>query len=184
MTDKVLADNQLQVPLQRPSGGPVGEAIATIDAGPENPLEGDVDAWIEAVRRAGVVFRMSTPNKMTAQPWSLLTEGDKAFLRANRAAAKNRVRAGLPELMPLQTDVAPQHRSTVQPIVEREPELYAYGRRVTESDVLEALRNLGDEALADYASGRMPKAKAYEIAHRRECQLRELLSTGRRRYER
>jgi hypothetical protein len=54
-----------------------------------------------------------------------------------------------------------------------EPELFVYGHRITEADVLEALRMLGDDALADYAAGRWAKATAYEIARDRERQRRE-----------
>jgi hypothetical protein len=60
-----------------------------------------------------------------------------------------------------------------KPEPEPEPELFVYGHRVTEADVLEALRMLGDDALADYAAGRWSKATAYEIARDRERQRRE-----------
>ena len=60
-----------------------------------------------------------------------------------------------------------------KPEPESAPELFVYGHRVTEADVLEALRMLGDDAPADYAAGRLSKATAYEIARDRERQRRE-----------
>jgi hypothetical protein len=45
-----------------------------------------------------------------------------------------------------------------------EPEVYAYGRRVTEHDVRECLRGLGDDALRDFETGRLAKAEAWEMA--------------------
>jgi hypothetical protein len=41
------------------------------------------------------------------------------------------------------------------------PRIFVYGRLVTESDVRANLRDLGDQALADYESGRMSMADAY-----------------------
>lgn len=61
-----------------------------------------------------------------------------------------------------------------KPRPESEPEVYAYGQRVTESDVLEALASLGDEAVSDYRAGRMPKSQAYEVARLRLRQVREI----------
>ena len=60
-----------------------------------------------------------------------------------------------------------------EPAPTAEPELFVYGHRVTEADVLAALRMLGDDALADYAAERLSKATAYEIARDRERQRRE-----------
>ncbi len=47
-------------------------------------------------------------------------------------------------------------------------------RRLTEADVREAVRMLGDEALADYDAGRLSKAAAYDIARRRHEELLQL----------
>lgn len=41
------------------------------------------------------------------------------------------------------------------------PEVYVYKRRVHEADVLNCLRDLGDQALADYKSGKLSRDEAY-----------------------
>jgi hypothetical protein len=70
---------------------------------------------------------------------------------------------------PAPTLAAPKPEAAPEP----EPELFVYGHRITEANVLEALRMRGDDALADYAAGRWSKATAYEIARDRERQRRE-----------
>jgi hypothetical protein len=47
---------------------------------------------------------------------------------------------------------------------EPEPELFVRGRRVTDADVREMLRRLGDEELASYDRGTMSKREAFERA--------------------
>lgn len=47
------------------------------------------------------------------------------------------------------------------------PELFVRGHRVTEADVIDALAMLGDEEVQAYREGRLPKAKAYDIARDR-----------------
>lgn len=49
-------------------------------------------------------------------------------------------------------------------VVEPEPEVYVNGRRVTEYDVREMLRTLGDEELQRYERGEIPKAEAFAQA--------------------
>jgi hypothetical protein len=44
------------------------------------------------------------------------------------------------------------------------PELYIYGVRVREADVIESLKDLGDQALADYRSGKLSRQEAYRAA--------------------
>lgn len=64
-----------------------------------------------------------------------------------------------------------------RPKPEPEPVVYVWpGRRVTEADVLECLRGAGDETLADYRSGELPKADAYDMTKHwlRERELRRL----------
>jgi hypothetical protein len=65
---------------------------------------------------------------------------------------------------------APQPKLAPEPV----PEVYAYGHRVTEQDVTEALMSLGDEVVGDYRAGRMTKREAYDIARHRLRQYREL----------
>lgn len=141
-------------------------AGSTITDTAESPLRANVDAWIASVRLTGVVFRMSSPNKLTAQPWARLSDADRAFLRANREEIKVRVRVGLPGL-----SIPSRPIAVVK--TEPEPEVYAYGHRITEADVLDALRCLGDEPLDDYRASRMSKVTAYGIARQREQQLCE-----------
>lgn len=47
---------------------------------------------------------------------------------------------------------------------EPDPELYVDGYRITEHDVLAMLSSFGDEALAEYEHGKLPKAVAYQQA--------------------
>jgi hypothetical protein len=49
-------------------------------------------------------------------------------------------------------------RSTTDP---NAPEVYVLGHRVTEDEVIEQLRDQGDQALADYKSGRLSREEAY-----------------------
>jgi uncharacterized protein YjiS (DUF1127 family) len=53
--------------------------------------------------------------------------------------------------------------------------VYAYGKQVTEADVLVALRCLGDDALHDYQTGTLSRDDAYQVARRR---MRELAQRG------
>ena len=43
------------------------------------------------------------------------------------------------------------------------PRVYVYRRRVTEGDVIEQLKDLGGDALADYRSGKLPRDEAYRM---------------------
>ena len=51
--------------------------------------------------------------------------------------------------------------SKTKPEPDDAPEIYVYGRLVTENDVRSNLRDLGDAALADYECGRMSREEAY-----------------------
>lgn len=55
---------------------------------------------------------------------------------------------------------------------EPEPVLYAYGKRITESDVTACLRDSGD--IEAYQAGRISKARAYEMTRRWLRQLMEM----------
>ena len=87
-----------------------------------------------------------------------MSDTDRAFLRRRRDELKA---IGL--------------RGFVQPVkpepeTEPEPELCVHGRPVTEKDVVDTLKVLGDHALADYHAGRLSKHEAYERAR---CRLRQ-----------
>jgi hypothetical protein len=45
----------------------------------------------------------------------------------------------------------------------RAPQVYIYGRRVTERDVIAQLEDLGGDALADYRTGKLPRDEAYRM---------------------
>ena len=55
----------------------------------------------------------------------------------------------------------------MNPPDEPAPVVRVYGRAVTESDVKESLRMLGDDFVRRYERGELPRADAYAIARRR-----------------
>jgi hypothetical protein len=98
-----------------------------------------------------------------------LGDGDRAFVREHREAIKAALRDGYaPPAEP------PAHAPPPPPSPEPEPVLFAYGKRVTEAHVRQSLLGLGDQALADYLSGRTSKAVAYEMARSWLAQSMEL----------
>jgi hypothetical protein len=121
----------------------------------------------------GIDLRLRN-NRLWVQPaaaYQQLSEADRALIREHRADLKSIVECmmlWLPRPHEHSTDVVEAEPE------EPEPEVYAYSHRVTSRDVDEALQALGDEAVADYRAGRIPKVKAYGIARRRLRQLREL----------
>lgn len=54
------------------------------------------------------------------------------------------------------------------------PTIYVYNRRVTERDVLNQLRDLGDQAVRDYETGRLSIDEAYRMTAAWLRQMREM----------
>lgn len=54
------------------------------------------------------------------------------------------------------------------------PRLFVYARRVREADVVACMRDLGDQALADYQSGKLPRDEAYRMTANWLRQLAEM----------
>ena len=107
------------------------------------------------LREHGVHFYLSGGGDLRYK--GVTSPEDHAALRQHRDAIAGFIRNGVPN------PPAP----APEPEPEPEPVLYAYGRRITARDVTDALVSLGDQAVADYATGTMTKARAYEIAQRR-----------------
>ena len=74
-----------------------------------------------------------------------------------RSSTPNATTTAWPQTVPMV-----EHETQTAP--EPEPDLYVYGRRVSESDVKEMLRLLGDEELLRYERGEIPKAVAFKQA--------------------
>ena len=124
-----------------------------------------------AVRLAaqGVSFKVRN-NRLWVQPekaYKKLPDEDRAFIRRHRTELKLIAEFGV-------LDVPKDRAKRKHTPEESEPEVYAYGRRITERDVIDALKVLGDDALAAYKAGHMTKANAYEMARHRLRQTTEL----------
>ena len=62
---------------------------------------------------------------------------------------------------------------------EKEPEVYVWGPRVTEADVLDdALSDLGDETVRAFREGRLSKEQAYRIARNRLRTIAAMRASG------
>lgn len=105
-----------------------------------------------------------------------LSDEELLVLRHHRAEITALVASGLvpSPSPPIVSEPTPEPPSETTPVPEPEPEVYVYGIRVREEDVLASLRSLGDEVLASYRSGELAKSKAYDVARRRLRQLMEL----------
>lgn len=148
----------------------------------------DESDWLTQKRQAGVRFALAGKNKLTAQPWSALSDADRVFLREHRETIKSLVRAGLPPLPvapPVQPPPQPEPSGMTTSVIsvdEGEPSgstsdcpvLFAYGIRITESHVRQALKGFHDDALSDYLDGRTSKREAYRIAQNWVRQVIEL----------
>jgi hypothetical protein len=86
-------DEQATGPIEASTGSQVVEP-ETRDAG--DPAA-TLSTWLADVRARDVTFTLSN-NRLRVEPWRLLTTEDQATLREHRAAIKNLVAAGLPEL--------------------------------------------------------------------------------------
>ena len=108
-------------------------------------------------------------NRLRVQPWVELSSGDRDFLREHRVELKAALRDGVPQVW------APPKPRTVLPPTAPEPEqLPIIGfHQLTESDIRQVLVNEGDELLADYLAGRLPReaAVARATAWHRQYQL-------------
>lgn len=117
---------------------------------------------------------------LPAKSFGLLSDEERAAIGRLRQQLKAIVRDGL---QPAPVVQQPQPEAPQEPTPVREaqrkaeptPEVWAYGVRITEAHVTTALTALGDHMLAAYASGRLTKLEAYDIARRRERQAQELL---------
>lgn len=126
-----------------------------------------VAGLVSRLREAGASFSVEPAGKLRVRPWRSLPAEDRQAVRANRTEI-----IALLEAQKREAERAPSARPAPQ--VKPTPEVYAYGQRVTEYDVMQALTALGDEVLAGYRAGRMTKREAYGIARLRLKQLKEL----------
>ncbi len=135
-------------------------------------------AAIARLRERGITITLRN-NRLWVRPahiYAELSEAEKTTLREHREEIKALVRADLtdePESPP--PPPAPprkKHPHEDEPT----PVVFAYGHQVTKHDVRDALYCLGDAAVADYDSGRMSKAEAYEIARRRLREYQQIRS--------
>src|SRR4051794_38086900 len=102
----------------------------------------DVTAFLALLTAKGIRFELRKDRLylLPTRARKELTDAERTYLREHRQELKRFIRDG--------------------PATEPEPEVYAYGRRVTEHDVRECLRGLGDDALRDFETGRLPKEQA------------------------
>lgn len=142
----------------------------------------DAIDFIAMLSERGMWFSVKGPNhdKLWLHPRSLyrdLSREHRDFIRDHRAdllelaCAVERHRQDIeagdptPRVVP-----SPDHRPNVvrrsPPVAEPEPEVFVFGHRITDLDVREAMRMMGDEMLDDYRSGRISKATAYQMTSR------------------
>ena len=133
-------------------------------------------AFASALADRGITFRLrgTRLSVIPAKRYHDLSDEDRTAIRKLRPAIKALASDGLlPALSDPQAEAPPVREA--QRKEEPTPELWAYRVRITEAHVTTALTALGDDMLAAYASGRLTKLEAYDIARRRERQAQELL---------
>lgn len=127
-------------------------------------------SWVTSVRQLGMQVRLEG-NRVRLLG---AARGLPAHLRATWSTHRKAIKQALRN--EAATTPAPHVQSKAERVPEAAPELYAYGHRVTEADVEAAMRNEGDEVLAAYRAGRIPRWDAYERA---QCRMRQLLEFDR-----
>jgi hypothetical protein len=140
----------------------------------------EVIDFVADLTERGMWFSVRGPNqdKLWVHPRSLyreLSREHRDFIRDHRgdlldiasAVQRHREDIATGEPRPVASpDSSLSVFRTPTPIVEPDPEVFAYGYRIREVDVREAMRAMGDEMLDDYVSGRISKATAYQMAAR------------------
>jgi hypothetical protein len=110
-----------------------------------------------------------------ASAYSQLTEAERATLREHREELRALVLAGyVPPAEPLAPPAPPP-----MPAPEGEHVVFVYGIRVSDAHVRLSMANLGDQALADYLSGKTSKAVAYAMTRAALAQSMEIRSAYR-----
>jgi hypothetical protein len=94
---------------------------------------------------------------------------------SNRALSSMGVDSAKTLTLPPPPPVVPAVAPPPKPASEPEPEVYVGKRRVTEQDVRQMLRNLGEEELQAYVRGETPRNVVYE---RTRVWLRERIRAG------
>ncbi len=125
-----------------------------------------------AARGLRVVLRNNRLWILPAKAFAVLLEADRAAIREHRAAIKDLVRNGYaPVPAP---DPSRPRAPAPEPESDARPRLSVGGQEISEADVLTALRLEGDEALDDYAAGRLSRSDAYQRARCRARQAEQL----------
>jgi hypothetical protein len=120
----------------------------------------DVGAFLDGLHARGVTASFRG-RALKFMPYDL-GDADRAFVREHREAIKAALRDGYaPKEAEPSPAPAPQPPTTPAP--EPEPVVFAHGIRITDALVRASLLNLGDQALADYVSGRTSKVTAYDM---------------------
>jgi hypothetical protein len=131
-------------------------------------------AFTSALADRGITFRLrgTRLSVIPAKRYHELSDEDRTSIRKLRPAIKTLAAGGLlPAVSDPQTEAPPVREA--QRKEEPTPEVWAYGVRITEAHVTTVLTSLG--MLEAYASGRLTKLEAYDMARRRERQAQELL---------
>ncbi len=149
---------------------------ATPTPGPTPQPSAAAAALLARMQALGARLQVSPRGRLGLVPGSAyrqLTDAERATLREHREELRALVQSGYtaPVAAP-----APPPPSAPKPAPAPEPVVFAYGVRVTDEHVRASMANLGDQALADYLSGKTAKAVAYEMTRCALAQSMELRS--------
>lgn len=145
------------VTIGRPSNGPRQDDLVN-----DSDVVRQVAEAIRRIEARGIrlVLRgRRMPNVTGADgraAWKLLTPDEQALLRRHKPVFIDLVRHGVPATTTTST-------TTAAPAATESPAEPVVRHAVTEDDVRECLRGLGDASLADYESGALSRDDAYDM---------------------
>ena len=128
----------------------------------------EVIQWLLDCQRRGIRI-VVVGNRLRIQPWARLSAEDRGFITQNREAIKATLRAGL-SIAPANAEPVVLFNISSAPKAEPLPMVGRH--QLTEDDLVHVLANEGDELVAAYRNGTLPRVRviAKAVAWHRQFQ--------------